>query len=102
MQFFIFEKDGDYNLPEVVDSVSWIARRSDSTVLAIVKNDEPATLTIGFEDSAGDFCAFPNGTITEGKKIEHGHGCRLMVQISGLEEDNKDSFVELGLSTYKN
>lgn len=85
MQFFTIESDGDIALPEFSGDVSWVARRSDYTVVQIVENEDVATLTFGFADANDDFVAFPSGEISTGKKIEHGFGCRLMVRAADID-----------------
>jgi len=98
MQTFTIIENGDFDIPEIAGNVTWVSRRSDSTYVQIISNDESATVTMGFSITpGGDFNAFPNGEFTTGKLINHGHKCYLMVRVSGLTS----ATVVLALSEYK-
>lgn len=94
MEYKTIETDGDYDLPDGL----WTVRRSDSTIVHIIDNQDDAVITFGFADSDDNFVAWPNGQVSTGKKINHGFKCKLMVRISGITANG----VVIGLSESKN
>lgn len=60
-----------------------VTHTASSTVM-IMENSANATLLFGFADSEENFVPYPNGTFSDGKIINHGIGCRLMVRASNI------------------
>ena len=80
MRFETFNSDGDY----VLSRDGSILRETESTTVIVESNLDIAVITFGYANPSNNFKAFPDGIITEGAVINHGCGCKLMVNISGI------------------
>ena len=80
MRFETFNSDGDY----VLSRDSSILRVTESTTVIVESNLDAAVITFGYANSSDNFQSFPDGIITEGAVVNHGCGCKLMVNINGI------------------
>ena len=81
------EADGDAYIPPfgIADTGRLVTVRPETTIM-IEANVDGATVTVGYEDVAGAFQAYPDGDITAtgGAVFNHGIGARLMINVSGI------------------
>jgi hypothetical protein len=84
MKIVTIDADGDTLITEGSQDSGRIQRQKGKTTVVISKNIDGATVTFGTVDSDGTFVSFPDGTITDGSVINHGAGCDLYVQVSGI------------------
>ena len=81
------EADGDVYIPPfgIADTGRLVTVRPETTIM-IEANVDGATVTVGYEDVAGAFQAYPDGDITSigGAVFNHGIGVRLMINVSGI------------------
>ena len=77
----IITANGDYFL-SVYDSSGII--QHDKSTIVISENSADATLIFGFADTDDNFVPYPNGVFNDGKLVNHGKGCRLMVSVSNI------------------
>ena len=77
--------DGDYLIK--LDGRAQVTN-SESSTMMIIENSAGAVLIFGFADENGVFVPYPNGVFNDGKKINHGIGCRLMVRVSNITADS--------------
>ena len=70
MNIITYDANGDYIIPDGNSQV----RRKEATVVQIMSNPDPAVVVLGCADESDSFVAFPSGTITVGKVVNHGAG----------------------------
>lgn len=94
MKTLIIAADGATLIYEGKQTTGRPERQKDATSVYVLANDDGAAIAFGTKNSAGTFVTFPDGTVTDAAKINHGTGVEVWVNIVGITANS----VELGIS----
>lgn len=81
----VITENGDFFLATEEDAQ---VTQTDASTVLVLENSAGASLLFGVGDENDSFVPYPNGAFTDGKRIRHGRGARLMVRASEISADS--------------
>lgn len=86
-----YTTDGEYILKDNNEQSN--VRFNEKTTVIITDNPDSASIVFGTKDSSGNFKAFSEGVIFDDDVINHGKGCVLVADITGIS-----TYVEISIN----